>query len=580
MLSRLFIILFLSSVLYSQDALTAIRVNNYTISIDEFKNRLNNLPQRAAEAAEVKEDLICTLIAEAILADYHKQSSPADQKTALLKEQYHKEALYEQWMDEEVRSGIKITEDEIRKAYPHFRVQKIVDFWILAGKPEAEKLRTSILKKEKPARDPQVKVLEYGESLPEIEEAVFNLKNGEVTQPLQVDSLFYLFRLKETKDHPDHSKYNYQYWKPSVEKQLRLRKEKAALDSRLSILMKGKEFTINREAYNFLHDRLYPIIYGKNNPDALSPEIIQYEISSENSNDRLFNKVLINFNDGSEWSIGVFWKKLAVSPFPLNYKNPLDLKPGLRDVIQRTILLETVAEDAAAKGYNSKTYARNEYEMWSRNADASAYLEAERNSIVNTEAELIEYYDANKQNFMRPELFKIIPVIVKNEELAREVNRQAREGSDFIALAEKYSITKHGLNPANPGIFITKDSWGEIGKILPSLKVGEISPVIKMDDTTFAFVRLLEIQKSAPYAFDEIKGRLSSLKSDIKLQAAVSSYLEKVIDNYKIEINRKAIDKVEYYGGNMIVKKTHFPLRSAAPGFPLFNHRSKWYQKL
>ncbi|MGE5498183.1 MAG: hypothetical protein ACM3Q2_08945, partial [Syntrophothermus sp.] len=45
-----------------------IEINNKIIRQSEFKNRLNGLPQISDNEIEVKENLICTLIAESILA--------------------------------------------------------------------------------------------------------------------------------------------------------------------------------------------------------------------------------------------------------------------------------------------------------------------------------------------------------------------------------------------------------------------------------------------------------------------------------------------------------------------------------
>jgi len=582
-LLKFLFLFFICFQLYAQDNNTAISINEFKISVDEFSTRLNNLPQKSRTSiADVKEDLICSLIAEAILADQvNPEQLASHEKISLLTEQYHNEALYELWMESEIRNKIRIDESELQKSFKHFREQKILEFWTFNNKESAAKTRLKLNGGGIPGMDPQNKILDFGESLPEVEEAVFYLNPGELSHPVLIDSTYYLFRLKNTITHPYHSKYDYNYWKPSLEKIIRQRKEKKILDEQLHELMKYKEFTIDGTAFNFLHDQLYPFIYSNSNTNTSSPELIQLEIGSNfNKHENSFDKVLIYFNNGNQWTVRDFWKKLAVSPYPLNYKNPYDLKPGLKDVIQRTILLETLAQNARSKGYNKTGYVQNESQMWTRNILASAYIEAQRCAVNLSESELITYYDSNKNSFIKPDLYNIVPLIVKEKSLADELYSQIINGSDIIPLSEKYSINKLGLDSSNPGIYITKDAWGPIGSALSGMRIGQVSSPLKLNDGNYALIKLLEIKNSVLYTYNEIRDKIVFILTEKKIQNAVSEYLQKVVNSYNIKINRNLIDNVEYYGGDVVVKKTHFPLRNMAPGFPVFNHRSKWYQNI
>ncbi|HEX3074727.1 MAG TPA: hypothetical protein VHP30_14035, partial [Ignavibacteriales bacterium] len=59
---------------------------------------------------------------------------------------------------------------------------------------------------------PQTKDLICGEALEDVENAVYKLKNGELTSPLFVENSYYVFRLKSVAPHPEYSKRNYVYW--------------------------------------------------------------------------------------------------------------------------------------------------------------------------------------------------------------------------------------------------------------------------------------------------------------------------------------------------------------------------------
>ncbi|MGD8781274.1 MAG: hypothetical protein PVH88_20205 [Ignavibacteria bacterium] len=99
--------------------------------------------------------------------------------------------------------------------------------------------------------------------------------------------------------------------------------------------------------------------------------------------------------------------------------------------------------------------------------------------------------------------------------------------------------------------------------------------------------RLNNIPQTLKLPVNELKENLAAtliaetvFSIDKRLQNKLNTFLSDVIGNYEIEINRDALEKVEYFGGNMGVKKTHFPLRSAVPMFLIFDHNAKWYQCL
>ena len=68
---------------------------------------------------------------------------------------------------------------------------------------------------------------------------------------------------------------------------------------------------------------------------------------------------------------------------------------------------------------------------------------------------------------------------------------------------------------------------------------------------------------------------ISSALQDQKLQQELNDILLQKIKNYNVKIYWAELNNVHYYGGNMGVEKTHFPLRNAIPSFPFFNHNAE-----
>lgn len=560
-----------------------IKVNNRAITEREYIERLNGLPLPGAYFIdEIKENLICTLIAESILsseAEKSKLDSAALYK--LMLNQYTKEALYEQWMEREVRKPVFVTEPEIKSAYAKFKLEKFVEYYTFGNIEDANSFIAKFKTGGGIEKQPQYKKIEFGKSLESIENAVYALKEMDITDPVLVDDLYYVFKLVKSSPHPKYSKENLPYWMPSIEKILRDRKENIVLDSKFTALMKGKEFTLNKEAFELLFNKLSASLFKENSPAFNKPEEIQQLlIGSEINKDNIFNRPFIQFASGSSLSLDEFWNKLTVSPFPLNYKTPGDLKQGLVDVIRRTILLENVADNAVEKEYHKSSFVNYQSQMWSSNLLANAYITNCRRNVSVSEDEMTSHFEKNKAKLLKPETRKVIPLFVKDKVLAGDLMKQIKDGADIAALARKYSLAKTGTDKDSTGMFITEDYWGGTGKTAFKMKEGEISGIIENKPNGYAIIKLLEIHPSAPFKYEEVKDKIYSYFEDLKLQKEINELLSKSVKNYKITINRDLVNKAEYLGGNMGIKKTHFPLRNLIPSIQLFDHKAKWYREI
>lgn len=571
-----------SSFAGTDDGETIVRVNDRRIDMQEFQARLNYLPQTLElPEKEIKETLLCTLIAETILSvEAHRGAHDTPDRVQLLLSEYSNEALYEQWMDSEVRRRVKVTEKELVSAYRRFKERRSVAYWIVPDLARATELQKNVAKGIAPPQEAQFKEIEYGESLQSVENAVYQLNDGTVGQPVLVDGSYYVFQLLKRSPHPEYSKYDLTFWKPSVEKKVRARKEMALLQTRLAALMKGKEYSVKRDVYDLLVRQLSSVIFDNGSLQNESPELVQQQIGTKETGGRgFFDQPLITFNDGKAWTAGEFWKKLSVSPYPLNYKSPETLRNGLLDVVRNIILLESVVEDGKKKRYSDSMYVRRQSQMWSGNLLAQALVTDFRNSISVDESELTRYYNSTKDNHLNPEQRRVIPVIVKTKALAEELRKQINAGADVVSVAKQHSLNKLNLDQVNPGVYLNRDSWGEIGTVAFRLKVGELSEPIRNSDTTYAIVKLLEVKPAAPYPFDEIRSGLYVVLQDRHLQQKLEALLLRVVKQYDIKIDRAALSRVKYFGGNLAVKKSHFPLRNAVPDFRLFDPKAKWYQE-
>ncbi len=573
------LVLFLAFVPGAQDP-TVIRIGNTRIGFQEFEERLNDIPlpnESLYSPVAVKEDLASTLVAETILASEAKKDN-LDTLSAVraMSAEYFREALYEQWMNEQVMDSIKVTPSEIQTGYNRFKQTRYIDYWALPSLKEALAVRQEIVEGIRKNTDGKLKKLEYGEAFENIEDTVYTMSVGQVSNPMKIGDQYYVFKLIKTEENPKYAKHDVGFYRPTIIERIRSKESTYRLMDAMKGLMSDKGYDIELESYKYLLRQLIPVVFDKDLPNAdkgqaIQESLLETKLKSGKTND----KPLVVFKDGKVWTVNDVWRKLAVSPYPLNYPDAKALQAGVLQVIDRLVILDSVVKDAVARGYSDSHYVRYQTEMWSNSLLARAQLNKFRDSLPIKESVVRAFYDSTKKHHLQPERRRIIPLVVKSKALAERLYREIRKGADIVALARKYSVNKLGLDNKVQGVFITKNEWGNAGKAAFELRPGQVSAPHKIQDSTaatsYVIVKLLEVKKASPYPYKMIHRQLFLAYQNWLLHRYVNKFLLKAVKEYKISINQSVLASVPYAGGDMVVLKTHFPLRTGAPGIQFFD---------
>ena len=583
-------VLLLAFALVPEDA-TVIQVGNHKIAFREFEQRLNDvsLPNESYYTEQaVKEDLASTLIAETILAsEAKKENLDTLPQVQAMSNEYYKEALYEQWMEKQVTDKIQVTPTEIQVGYDRLKDLKWVNYWILPSEDKALALRQKLLAGSECKEGRELKKLEYGEALENIENTVYGMRVGQVSDPIKVDNQYYIFQLLKTEQDPRYAKHDPGFYRKTIIDRIKSKKSTSLVAGLLKNLMEDKGYDVELGAYKYLLNQLDPVVFSKEVPSvdralAVQQKLLEMDLKPDKINDQ----PLVVFKNGKVWTVRDVWEKLKVSPYPLNYADPDSLKYGVLQVINQTVILNSVANDAIAKGYSGSPYVQDQTQMWTNNLLAQALLNKFRESLTIKENDVRAFYDSTKDRHLQSEVRKIIPLVVNDKQLAEKLYHEIRQGANIITLARRYGVNKLGVeNSKDPGVFVAKEEWGNIGTVAFKLKVGEVSPIQKIEDSSkisYAIVKLIKVVSPRPYPYDQIHQRLYAAYQDMMLHRYVNDFLLKAVKDYRVEVNQSLLASVLYAGGDLLVLKNHFPLRTGAPGVQFFcpqtdfTHPSDW----
>ena len=124
-----------------------------------------------------------------------------------------------------------------------------------------------------------------------------------------------------------------------------------------------------------------------------------------------------------------------------------------------------------------------------------------------SEAKLKEFYDKHITEFKKPESIKLRVLATKDEKKASEMLEKLKKGEDMAQLANTMSEGAFKSNGGDIGYVHKGRMAPEIDKVAFSLKVGEVSAPIHVEDTWY-IIKVEDKKPAYTVSFDETKGKL------------------------------------------------------------------------
>lgn len=156
--------------------------------------------------------------------------------------------------------------------------------------------------------------------------------------------------------------------------------------------------------------------------------------------------------------------------------------------------------------------------------------------IKETEDDLKNFYERNKNKYEVAEKRKVSLIEVKEEQEAQEARERLLKGESFEALARKISIARGKENGGNIG-YIRKDQKGAIGREAFLIRKGEISNVFKTK-IAWAIIKVTDIKKSYLQGYSDVK---SSVRIDYR-EARAKEIGDKIFEQNKERFGLKVLD--------------------------------------
>jgi len=213
--------------------------------------------------------------------------------------------------------------------------------------------------------------------------------------------------------------------------------------------------------------------------------------------------------------------------FPPNFRNDESWVREMTDPIATPRYLNELAK---SEGY----YDRTEVIQDGKRALDNAILpEIEREMVFNkaapTEAELKQYYEANRAKYGQAASASIYEVMVDDKQLANDLLGRIKKGEEISSLARRYTMRENAKGKGGRLGPFGKDDYGPVSRKALEMKVGEIAGPIQ-NDKFFSVVKLIELTPEKIQSFDEVRRQI---EPDVRFNQQA-----KIKEDWEAEIRR------------------------------------------
>jgi peptidyl-prolyl cis-trans isomerase C len=167
-------------------------------------------------------------------------------------------------------------------------------------------------------------------------------------------------------------------------------------------------------------------------------------------------------------------------------------------------------------------------------------LEVNRRISV-TPSEVRRYYQANPEEFEKPEQVRVRQIVVPTEEEAKKVEESLQNGTDFATLAREKSTAPEAEHGGDLGYFAMGDMPAEFNVVF-GLPKGGVSEIVK-SPYGFHIFKLEEKRRAGKRGLDEVSKAITEKLLRQKEDKRYNQWLGELRSRTKFEVNYQALQQ-------------------------------------
>ncbi len=422
--------------------------------------------------------------------------------------------------NEEIVKKVYITKEEIeefyRNKYERFTISYIETDSEERAKEALKHLQDSVDFKNvamayslQSSKTDEITVIK-GSMTPPFYDVLLNLNPGEFSNIIKNRDRYFIVKLIDIKEAPQE---DFSKLQKSIEKDIRKKKEKERSDEFLKYLREKMNVRVNRELLSQIE-----VNYNKKDKDlSLSDEEVLVEINGEKS-----------------LSAGEFMKLMMSSRIK-----------STDDILNSWIERKLVDIEALSRHYEEDKDLKQMIYRYENQLLKNMFIDRVIvPQIIIKEEDLIEYYEKNQREFLKPAEYRIQQITVKTIEEATEIEKNLRNGADFSWIAKRKSIDEASSKGGEIGWVTKKELPETLRNAIDNLNIGELSQIIQIN-SYYRIIKILEKQDEITEEFEEAKNAVFNILFNNKLKEVVEKYVNQLKKDAEIDVYENVITSLE-----------------------------------
>ncbi len=563
---------------------TIAKVGDKAITVRDFIERYELTIWRGKEKKtqvdKNKLEFLYSMIAEKLLAfkglelglDKDPEVQRAIQQTEKL---LVLDALYKQ----EIKNKVNVSEKEILEALPKYNTEVELHYIVAETKEKADSL-WSLLKSGEEFDSLMVKVgqknnsekLRWGEIYEPIEKIVYDyLSVGEVYQPVQVDSLWYIMKLAGKSSKFGLSPDEIESAKSQVRKIIQERKEKQRFVEFVNEFGKGKILKVDAHLLKLLYREINNIVEKKKyvrkaeNVSVYPLAVLRDDFLDIKSRLAGFLDQYFLKGDSFNRTLDYVIDQLSFKGFVL-HSDRQSVSGVLNGLLKTIINEEFLAFEGYRRGLDKSPEVLKDMEMWRDAYLAYAVKKLVLDSLkfnrsISAE-ELLKSYRPTTGDIWE---IKIQEILVDDIDLADSLLNLVKSGYDMGELARRFS--KREIARENDGIigYVLSNQLGEVGQIAGTLEIGEVYGPLYTEEG-YSIFKLIDKRKPRDTLF---------VVNYDTFGVVLNKLIASLADEYGVSVKPEILKAVEVtYINTIVVRFLGFNNRILA--VPLLERNVDW----
>lgn len=579
-------------IIYPQENNILAGIGDKVITEQEFKVRYELTPQLFREnkkiVKELKFEFLYSLIAEKLFSKYGDEirldtSAAVKESLEYFEEMFVRDALYKKVIRGKAKSKadslltfylanannvqmIYIYSEDLKEINNIYNLIKLgVSFDSLFAELKTDKNDTL--------------VVSVGELNKSVEDQLFPLPDGSVSNPIRMQDGWYIFKILRRYNPV---LYKSKGWENDYKNSERIaieRAESELYNIYIKDFLSDKKMYINSKLLRIVASEIYSVLNNRYSEEKSSPPYslsifdipdIKKKLGSETLNLTIVDLVTKKYSVDNFISFLKF-DILSVDKIINSY-----IFNALSNKLRKFAEYKMLADEGFRLGLQNSDDVKKQIQMWKDNYYMQLITSSFIDSADVTDQELQSYLQSSSKN-IKTKKVNIIQIFSENLETIEKILTEIESGKDFREIAEYYSslypVTQEKIES---GYFSVNEN-GEIGRIADKMKLNEIYGPVPVDNR-FLIFKLIDIKedsvKISLNANEELRRELGYKKQ----HKSFNNFISNLAVKYNLKIFPDVLNNIQVLSLQSIAYN-YLGFGGRILAVPLLNMNMEWVQE-